>query len=1258
MVNDQKPSWLDKPVTPYIKKFNYEVVIIALILILAVFTRFYNLGVRTMAHDEVNHVVPSFSLYSGNGFAHDPVTHGVFQMHIVALSYFVFGDSDFTSRMPAAIFSIAAIIFVIFGFRKYLGRNGALIAGFLFLISPFMMYYGRYTRNEGFIELFGVVQLYAMLRYLDKGDKLSLYLLTGSIVMHFITKETSFIYTAQSLLFLGLIFVISIFRARWKQLFQPLILLVPLIGTLLGLGGSFVLSMVYKKLTGAVVAAGATAPVMPSAWYMTPISNLNISIIQIAIFAMFLIGLTFLVILLIVLKRNMDKSSRTAHRILDMIILLGSLVLPQLAAFPESMMGWNPLDYTSIGQVHTLIWLVAIGAAAVILGLMWDAITWLKHAALFYGIFTIFYTTFFTNGNGFFTGIVGSLGYWLSQQGVQRGGQPIYYYAGITIPLYEYLAALGLLVGLYFAIRYWRFSTRSDQSPAGQTGREEEERLLPPPIPGAENTIAEPEISEKPFHPRIPVFGLLLFWSITSLLAYTFAGEKMPWLTVHIALPMFLAAGWGLGFLVDSTLWKKITTWKHFLGIALLVIFLFAVGGVITTLLGGNPPFHGNTITELQATTTFLFSAIAFLCSAIGIYFCFADMRFTHILRLLVSVFFVFLAILTIRTTVRANFIDYDNGKEFIYYAHAPSGPKEVLNLVEEISRRTTKGLAIDVAYDNETLYPYWWYFRNFPNHHYYADQPTRELANYPIVIVGEGNYTKVAPILGDKYISFEYLRMVWPMMDYYSVSWDKLKSDIADPQMRQAIWNIWFNRDYTLYAQITNNTGLTPENWSPSNKMKVYIRKDIVSQIWELGVLPTAAPVETVVDPYAANTIQVPPDLTIGSAGSLAGQLTSPRGMAIAADGSIYVADSRNHRIQHFSASGDLIKSWGTYANIADGNAPGGTFNEPWGVAAAPDGSVFVADTWNHRIQKFTADGTFIKMWGYFGQDGNADALYGPRGIAIDKTGKVFVTDTGNKRVVVYDRDGNYISEFGGLGTELGQLDEPVGIAISADGKVYVADTWNQRVQVFSPDTTGMGYTVSGSWKIDSWESNSTENKPFIALDGSGHVFVTDPDKYRVLEFNTNGDFLRAWGQYSLQKDGFGLPSGIATDVNGGVWVSDSANNMLLHFQLPVLAGETKPLPGIPLAAEKLIYSAAQKGLLNSGGDIVYKLDEAGNIWVPVIPANILATLPANSTPASQQATAWVLLNGANQPVYQWDPVSLEWLAVTPTTVSPTPTK
>ncbi len=87
------------------------------------------------------------------------------------------------------------------------------------------------------------------------------------------------------------------------------------------------------------------------------------------------------------------------------------------------------------------------------------------------------------------------------------------------------------------------------------------------------------------------------------------------------------------------------------------------------------------------------------------------------------------------------------------------------------------------------------------------------------------------------------------------------------------------------------------------------------------------------------------------------------------------------------------------------------GTFNEPWGIAVGPDGSVYVTDTWNHRIEKFTAAGKFITAWGIFGQGETPDSFYGPRGLAVDAEGRVYVTDTGNKRIVVFDSNGNFIT-------------------------------------------------------------------------------------------------------------------------------------------------------------------------------------------------------------------------------------------------------
>ncbi len=1123
-MEQQKKSWLDIPIS--LPKPNFETLVIILILAVALFTRFYELGARVMSHDEVNHVVPSYELYSGNGFRHDPVTHGTFQMELVAFTYFLFGDNDFTSRVPAAVFSVAAVAFVIFGFRRYLGRTGSLVAGFLYTISPYLMYYGRYTRNEGFIELFLIILIYCVLRYLEDGGHRSLYVFVVTLALYFCTKETVWIFSAQLLLFLAMLILWEMRRAAisasGKKISFVIYGLIAVFAFMLfGLAGLYL----KRELEGGIVLTGGLFTVLFA----------DISILQLIMVLLFSAAMVFLVLSVRALQQSVRPEDGLLFRLIRLIVLTGSLVLPTLSAFMIYITGWNPLDYSSVGMIHSMIYLVITGAAALMIGITWGFLSWLKAAGIFYAIFTVLYTTFFTNGAGFFTGIIGGLGYWLSQQGVNRGDQPWFYYAFLQIPMYEFLAAAGTILAGFFAIRYHLWWNKPDSAPIQQV--EEFKR----------------EDSHKADEPKVnsPVFLTLFFMTISSLIAFSFAGEKMPWLTVHIALPMLLTASWGLGCLIDSTDWKRILQLRGLLAMLLMPILYFALAGMLGSLLGPNLPFQGNLIEQLQATNTFIFAVIATGLSAYGIYYFMRGWQFSHTLRWLTSVFFVFLAVITLRASIRANFIDYDNPTEYLVYAHAARGPKDILEQVEEISRRVTSGKDIEVAYDNDGLYPYWWYFRDYPNHRWFSE-PTRDLSSAPLIIASDVNWGKLESIVRDNYVSFEYMRLWWPNMDYMTLDWERFKNALLDPNWRKAIWEIWFNRDYTLYGQLKGTDEFTLANWQPSQKLKFYVRKDIVSMIWNYGVLPVSQNIVEE-DPYVSGMVDIPADQVLGSTGSEAGQLTAPRGIAMARDGSIYVADSRNNRIQHFSASGELVDSWGSYANVAESDAPGGTFNEPWGIAVGKDGSVYVADTWNNRIQKFRADGTFVTMWGRSGLAESPDSFYGPRGLAVDDQDRVYVTDTGNKRVVVFNSKGDFITQFGSLGMDPGFFDEPVGIAIGSDNRVYIADTWNQRIQVFESDSTGLMFSSVQSWDVAAWYGQSIENKPFLAVSDQGQVFITDPDGYRVLEFNPDGTFVRGWGAYSSGTDGFGLPSGIAVDAAGRVWVSDAVNNVLLRFTTPL---------------------------------------------------------------------------------------------------------
>ncbi|MBC8507576.1 MAG: TIGR03663 family protein [Anaerolineales bacterium] len=1105
---EHSTTWLDKSILSSIT-LNWETIIFVTIIVLAFVTRFYDLESRVMSHDENSHVYYSWQLSQGGGYSHTPMTHGPYQFHIVALSYFLFGDNDFTARIPAALFGIAMIAFLWY-YRRYLGRVGTLVAAGLMLISPFLLFYARYVRNDIFSALFGVIMVWAILRYLETGESKYTYWLTAVAVLHYTTKETSFIYTAQALLFLGLLFVYQVTQKRWEIPKYRNIFLAVLILSFVCLAIGFGLNNFIETPT-------------PTAEETTQATPLYLLI------SFGLGGLAMLSALVIaIIGFTWDRLRE--NRAFSLILLQLTLVLPQLAPFPVSALGWDALDYTTTGMLRTGIFIGILAAMAIAVGMLWNSRLWLINAAIFYIPFTIFYTTVFTNGAGFFTGMVGSLGYWLMQQAVERGSQPWYYYILIQVPVYEFLPLLGSILAGYYWIRL-----------KGETALEGQEQ----PDPQVDSPLEE-EIPPK----AAPIIPLLSFWSFSSIIAYTVAGEKMPWLTVHIAWPMILLASWGLGKLIERIDWDGVKTKRGLLLITLIVVFLVSLTSAIGMIAGPNPPFQGKELHQLNTTNAFVLAVLMTIICVFALSKVIAEWEFVQIGRLTTLTIFTFLALITARAAFRAAYINYDYPTEYLVYAHSGSGPKIAMNQIEELSMRTTDGKDMVVAYDDETTYPYWWYLRNYPNQKYYGPNPTRELRDAPVILVGDNNFDKIEPVVGQAYHKFEYIRIWWPNQDYYNLTWERINNALFDPQMRGAIFQIWLNRDYTQYA-VLKGTDLSLPNWSPSDRMRLYVRKDIAAQVWNFGSVPVDVD-EILADPYEGKEITLLADKTLGTNGTEPGNFEKPRDIALAPDGSLFVADTGNHRIQHFTAEGEVLNTWGYFADSSQTDAPGGSFYEPWGIAVDSLGDVYVTDTWNHRVQKFTPNGEFITQWGYFGQAETGAAFWGPRDILVDDLDRVFITDTGNKRVVVFSNDGVFLTAFGSAGLLEGQFDEPVGLAVDANGRIYVADTWNKRVQVFEADVGGLAFEPVLEWEIVGWYGQSLDNKPFIAVDDFGRVFVSDPESYRILEFNTEGEFIRYWGDYGAGPEGFSLPGGMATSPEGELWIADAGNHRILHFSLP----------------------------------------------------------------------------------------------------------
>jgi uncharacterized protein (TIGR03663 family) len=1159
--NGRARTWLDTPITrigrsDHETSLTVETVLIGLILILAVVSRFMGLGDRAASHDEVNHFVPSYELSQGKGYAYDPLSHGPFQFHSIALSFFLFGANDATARIPAALFSVATVAIGMLAFRRYLGRAGALAAGVLFLISPYMLFYGRYARNEAFIVVWAMVALYAILRYLERGETWVLVLYATINAFHFVDKATAYIFAAEQALFLGVYLISRLIRHH----------------------DAFKLDETRRGL------------------------------------ARF---------------RPLWQALR-AERAFDLLVLLVSLVLPLSAALPMKLVGLNPTDYSTAGVLTSLIFVSILLAAAIAIGLVWRPRTWLICAAIFYGIFILFFSTFFTNPFGLVGGLMGALGYWMQQQGVDRGSQPLYYYLFLQIPVYEFLPALGTLAAAWIAARHglWQsapempferplnpgrltpaaveadidregeletvlgeaISSADSAANAAESvveiaGSEAAQPVKTGAHPGVEAPGNEPgpqmDLSEgePPVgEPRpVPIAALLIYWSISSLIAFTLAGEKMPWLTIHITLPMILATGWAVGYCSNRLIaaetggsaarsagpFHRLMDWT-----ALLLLPLFGLGGIVAVAALGR--LAGGQGLD-QDPARFLLGLAGALFSAGLLGWITRNWAAGQLGRVILLVSMAFLAVLTARAAYRAAYILYDDPDEYLVYAHGTPDPKRLLTDLNTIASRTNTGRGLVVAYDNFARYPYWWYLRDYPNRVDYNDQPTANIRNAAVVFAGEKNYSKVESILRNDFVSYNYVRLWWPNQDYWRLKYDQISAERTSPtgqmgvleylgrawghispfftneRVRSAVWQIWFNRNYSEWAALQSDPKVyTHQDWQPADRMRMYIRRDIAAQAGYLsgGDSTVAA------DPYQKVSAPVVVERAVGQAGGVEGQFHGPRAVALAADGSLYVADTLNNRIQHLNADGTLLKTWGSPADVSAMNAPGGTFNQPWGVAVGPDGSVYVSDTWNHRVQKFSSDGQFVTMWGHLVQGDQPDGFYGPRGIAVDAQGRVYVADTGNKRVVVFDVQGAYLTSFGSTGSDKGQLDEPVGVAVDGAGNVFVADTWNQRVQVFSPGADGKSFVFKTSWSVDAWYGQSIDNKPYLAVDGQNNTYVTDPEACRVLVFAADGSPLHAWDGCMSGNSDLTMPSGIAVDAGGGAWVSDASANRLVYIR------------------------------------------------------------------------------------------------------------
>lgn len=360
------------------------------------------------------------------------------------------------------------------------------------------------------------------------------------------------------------------------------------------------------------------------------------------------------------------------------------------------------------------------------------------------------------------------------------------------------------------------------------------------------------------------------------------------------------------------------------------------------------------------------------------------------------------------------------------------------------------------------------------------------------------------------------------------------------------------------------------------------------------------------------------PPTFSLkwGTQGSADGQFNRPRGLATDSSGNIYVADTDNHRIQKFSSTGTFISKWGTQGTGI------GQFYQPYDVAVDSSGNIFVADTGNHRIQKLSSTGDYIVQWGSFG---TSDGLFSsPYSVAADSAGNIYVADTYNNRIQKFNNSGILIGKWGMLGTGDGQFSMPFSVTPDSAGNVYVADNYNNRIQKFGNTGTF----------IAKWGDSTVFNSPSgLAADSTGNIFVTDKDNNRIKKFDSAGNLLSIWGSYGSADSQFIFPWGILADNAGNVYVADTENHRIQKFVYPVPQTRIIALSGDMLFGNVNIGATLQKVLTisNTGNSaltvssITYPTGFSGN-WSGVIAAGSSQSIAVTFTPAAAQSYAGIL--------------------------------
>ena len=177
---------------PDIPWARWELLAYLVIILVALGLRLWDLGAQALHHDESLHAVYAWYLYDGRGYQHNPMMHGPFQFIGTASTFWLLGDSDATARVLPALFGTALVGLPLF-LRSHLGRNGALVTSVLLALSPTMVYFSRFARNDIYMAVWTFLLVGLMWRYMDTRKIRYLIWTAAVLALAFATKETIYI---------------------------------------------------------------------------------------------------------------------------------------------------------------------------------------------------------------------------------------------------------------------------------------------------------------------------------------------------------------------------------------------------------------------------------------------------------------------------------------------------------------------------------------------------------------------------------------------------------------------------------------------------------------------------------------------------------------------------------------------------------------------------------------------------------------------------------------------------------------------------------------------------------------------------------------------------------------------------------------------------------------------------------------------------------------------------------------------------------